>query len=268
MANVLTINIGAASKIRAEQQLRWLLERPEEVLILTETSGGAGTALILDHFRSIGYEVIHSVDPSGDRGVALVSRIPLRRRLDAEFAGVTIPTRIAVAELDTTPSTIVVGMYVPSRDRSVKKVEKKQAFLASLLSSLAALPVTMRNSLVIGGDYNVISRRHLPQYPQFMPFELDFLDELEQLGLVDAHEHSAPGIQEHTWVGRTADGYRYDYFHVGAELTGRIKNLAHLHEVRGHEALTDHSAVTLGLQLDHFGHVQSIPLPEEPPTLF
>lgn len=268
MANVLTINIGAASKVRAENQLEWLLERPEEVLILTETSGGPGTALILDHFRSIGHEVIHAVDPTRDRGVALISRIPVRRQLDTEFAGVTIPARIAAAELDTDPGTIVLGMYVPSRDSTVEKVEKKRAFLASILSCLTALPAAVRDNLVIGGDYNVISRRHIPQYPQFMPFELDFLDELERLGLVDAHEHSASGTQVHTWVGRTADGYRYDYFHVGAGLAGRIRNLEHLHEVRGAGALTDHSAVTLGLQLDRFGQVQPTPLPEEPPMLF
>ena len=72
------------------------------------------------------------------------------------------------------------------------------------------------------------------------------LEALERHGFVDSHEHCAPGTQAHSWIGRTGDGYRYDYFHAGRELGGRIKACAYLHETR-EQRLTDHAAVTLTL---------------------
>jgi exodeoxyribonuclease-3 len=42
--SVLTVNIGAASQERARLLLDWLARRPEEVLVITETSAGPGTS--------------------------------------------------------------------------------------------------------------------------------------------------------------------------------------------------------------------------------
>jgi exodeoxyribonuclease-3 len=54
MLSILTVNIGAAARERAEVMLRWLAGRPEDVLVLTETSGGAGTAYLLERFHDAG----------------------------------------------------------------------------------------------------------------------------------------------------------------------------------------------------------------------
>jgi hypothetical protein len=40
--SILTVDIGAASPERARLLLDWLARRPEEVLVLTETSAGPG----------------------------------------------------------------------------------------------------------------------------------------------------------------------------------------------------------------------------------
>ena len=82
----------------------------------------------------------------------------------------------------------------------------------------------------------------------FLPFEFDLLDELERHGFVDAHARSAPGVQAHSWIGRTGDGYRYDYFHVGRELAGSMAGCEYLHQTRL-QRLTDHAAVTLELEV-------------------
>jgi len=247
MLSILTVNIGAASRERAEDMLRWLSGRPEDVFILTETSAGAGTAYLLDQFRQAGYAVVHTPDASGDRGAALVSRTAITETL--VMAGVSLPGRVAAAVLDTSPAVAVLGMYVPSRDRSADKTEKKQTFVASLLAALDELPESLRNRLVVGGDYNVIARTHRPLHPGFLPFEFGLLETLEAHGLVDAHERCSPGAQPYSWIGRTGDGYRYDYFHVGRELAERITSCAYLHETRD-QRLTDHAAVKLELGLD------------------
>ena len=46
MLSVLTVNIGAASQERARLLLDWLARRPEEVLVITESSAGPGTSMI------------------------------------------------------------------------------------------------------------------------------------------------------------------------------------------------------------------------------
>jgi exodeoxyribonuclease-3 len=262
------VNIGAASRERAETMLRWLAARPEDVLVLTETSAGTGTAYLLDRFRRAGYAVVHTPDGNGDRGTAIVSRVAVAEPLSARITGVTIPGRVAAAVLDTEPATAVLGVYVPSRDRSADRTEKKQGFVASLLKALDELPMELRDRLVMGGDYNVIARTHTPLHPGFLPFEFGLLEALEAHGLVDAHERCSPGEQAYSWIGRTGDGYRYDYFHVGRELAGRITGCAYLHETR-EQRLTDHAAVTLAVAVDRVARLTTgDPLEEEAATLF
>jgi exodeoxyribonuclease-3 len=265
MLSILTVNIGAASRERAEDMLRWLSGRPEDVFILTETSTGTGTAYLLDRFRQACYAVVHTPDASGDRGAALVSRTAISETL--VMAGVSLPGRVAAAVLDTSPAVAVLGMYVPSRDRSADKTEKKQAFVASLLAALDELPEGLRNRLVVGGDYNVIARTHQPLHPGFLPFEFGLLETLEAHGLVDAHERCSPGAQPYSWIGRTGDGYRYDYFHVGRELAERITSCAYLHETRD-QRLTDHAAVALELGLDAVERLTVGSLIDDEMTLF
>jgi exodeoxyribonuclease-3 len=265
--SILTMNIGAASRERAEVMLRWLAGRPEEVFVLTETSVGSGTAYLLDRFRQAGFAVLHAPDSSGDRGAVLVSRVRIAKRLSG-LADVTIPGRVAGAVLDTTPSVAVLGVYVPSRDRSADKTEKKQTFVVSLLKALDELPDELRRQLVIGGDYNVIARTHRPLHPGFLPFEFGMLEALQAHGFVDAHERCSPGEQVYSWIGRTGDGYRYDYFHVGPELAEHITGCAYLHETR-EQRLTDHAAVALRLDLNDVQRLTTTnPAEDETPTLF
>ncbi|WP_155354190.1 hypothetical protein [Acrocarpospora macrocephala] len=244
---MLTVNIGAAARDRAERMLGWLASRPEQVFLLTETSAGTGTTYLLDRFRQAGWAVINTPDV-GDRGAALVSQVPV---VDQAWPlrEVSIPGRVAAALLDTQPATYVVALYVPSRDRSQAKTERKQIFIRSVVDALAGLPADYRDNLVLGGDYNVITRTHRPLHPGFLPFEFAFLEALQEHGLADAHDHCWPGSQPYSWIGRTGDGYRYDYLHVGKALADRIGSCAYLHETR-EQSLTDHAAQTLTLHID------------------
>jgi exodeoxyribonuclease III len=247
--SVLTVNIGAASPERARLLLGWLAGRPEEVLVITETSAGPGTSWLLGRFRRAGFAVIKTPDTGGERGSALVSRVRVARDLAAEFAAVSIPCRVSAAVLATEPAISVIGVYVPSRDRSAHKTARKQQFIHTLVEACDKLPWDLREHVVLGGDYNVIGRAHRPLHPGFLPFEFGLLDTLRERGLADAYEHTAPGDQPYSWIGRTGDGYRYDYLHVGPGLTGLIGACSYLHETR-QLGLTDHAAMTLTLHAD------------------
>jgi hypothetical protein len=41
-----------------------------------------------------------------------------------------------------------------------------------------------------------------------------------------------PNEQAYLCIGRTGDGYRYDYFHVGGAMAEHIQTCAYLHETR------------------------------------
>jgi exodeoxyribonuclease III len=245
--SMMTINIGAASPERARLLLDWLAKRPEDVFILTETSAGPGTAYLLDQFRRAGYAIIKTPDGGGERGSALISRVQIRRDLTPEIAGVSIPCRVSAGVLDTEPEIAVLGMYVPSRDRSGEKTERKRRFISSLIEACDRLPAGLARHLVIGGDYNVIARTHRPLHPGFLPFEFGLIEGLQARGLADAFEAISPEVQAYSWIGRTGDGYRYDYLHVGPALYGLIGACDYLQETR-RRRLSDHAAHTLSLR--------------------
>ncbi len=127
MLSILTVNIGAAALPRAEIILRWLCERPEDVFVLTETSTGSGTAYLLERFRSAGFTVMHTTAANGERGTALISRVPLADAQLLSLTKISIPCRVAVATLQTEPQTTVLSVYVPSRDQSVQKTAKRNS---------------------------------------------------------------------------------------------------------------------------------------------
>lgn len=269
MLGILTVNIGAAALPRGTALREWLSTRPEDVFVLTETSRGAGTAHLCDEFARAGWHVLHEPDIGGDRGVALLSKVAILESHFVSRSAVTLPGRVVSAVLDTNPRVGVVGVYVPSRDRSVDKVGKKQRFIETWLSALSALPSEAAQSLVVTGDYNVIARHHVPRHTGFLPFEYALLEHLESLGLADVHEHLTPGNTEYSWVGRTGDGYRYDYMHLGHTLMSRAHSCRYLHETRTRR-LTDHSAVSMELALDAINRtpLRAAPLVEDQAALF
>jgi exodeoxyribonuclease-3 len=245
---LLTFNIGAAGEIRAAAILTWLRSRGDDVIVLTETTEGPGTALLAHGLRSRGYDVRH-VPIARERGVLVASRLAIARDLSDDLA-VTLPCRASALLLGSGPTSLaLVGIYVPSRDRSDAKVARKQAFIASLLRGLRALPAPHRRRLVLAGDYNTVARRHEPRLPGFFAWEYGLHDELERIGLRPAHELRGRGQHPHSWIGRTGLGYLYDYVHIGTGLHRGVERCDYLHGPR-QQRLSDHAAVAVRVTLD------------------
>jgi exodeoxyribonuclease III len=244
---LLTFNIGAAARERAGAILRWLRTRREDVLVLTETSAGAGTQLLAAGLAADGFEVLATPHPR-ERGVLLATRLP-GTRVRTLALDVTLPCRAAAATFDVGGETLtVIGVYVPSRDRSEAKVARKQAFIGSLLAALRALPAPARERLVLAGDYNTVARGHQPPLAGFFPWEYALHEQLEKLGLRSAHELDGAAGHPHSWIGRTGTGYLYDYVHLGGALHGSIGRWRYLHGPR-ERRLSDHAAVSVRLHL-------------------
>src|SRR5262245_49943209 len=126
--NLITVNVGAPSLDRAQRQLRWLADRPEEVLVLTEIKATAGSQYLAEAFTAAGYAVAFPNHAPGELGVMIVSKLavspdPLGAALDY------LPARAVGIVVDTTQGPLrVVGAYVPSRDATVEKTERKKTW--------------------------------------------------------------------------------------------------------------------------------------------
>jgi len=242
---LLTFNIGNPSPERAERQLAWLAERPEDVLVLTETRASRGCELLAERFAAAGYAVTFPRPEQGEYGTMIAARVASH---PGTWAGQLdyLPARAASIMLPIGDGVEVVGLYVPSRDATEAKVERKRRFLERCLGAFAA--AAGGAGIVLLGDLNIVEPDHRPRYPFFHPFEYAFYRRLEDLGLVDAFRHLHAGQVEHSWVGRTGDGYRYDHAFISKGLLDALDGCAYLHEPRSIR-LSDHSALTLRVRV-------------------
>lgn len=165
VVTVLTLNVGAASAARAPTILAWLSGRLDDIVALTETSPGAGTALLTRGLQDLGY--VTRAQPWGDtrdRGVLVASRLPTTGVFDEQLQ-VALPWRVAGLTVDVASPIAFLGVYVPSRDRIAAKIDRKRAFIRSLLDALTALPAGVRSRVVLLGDYNTVPSSHVPRLP-------------------------------------------------------------------------------------------------------
>lgn len=238
----LTLNISGPSVPRAHRLLDYLGALDTDVLVLTETRPMPGTNQLLDAFRAAGYGVtcVHPLSPR-ERGVAIVHRVGEVEQVPC--SSIDLDHRLALVRLHLDSPVVLAGIYVPSRDSSPMKIERKHTFLEQSLKVLGSLG----SHVILMGDFNVLHRTHVPKYSAFRSWEYDFLESLEELGFVDAHADLHPGVQAHSWVGRTGDGYRYDYAFVSASLQERVTRCDYISTSRDH-GVSDHCGVLLGLR--------------------
>lgn len=264
--DMLTFNLNNPSQDRAQRQFEYLAARPEPVLVLTETADSRGCDLLADGFRAAGYDVVFPRPPGRERGAMIVSRLATRpgpvtlSYLPHRAPSVTVETRTGPAE--------IIGLYVPSRDASPEKVERKRKFLDACR---AELPTgAAETARVVIGDFNLLEPDHAPGYRAFQQFEYAFYTWLGEAGYVDAYRALHPGTRAYSWVGRTGDGYRYDHAHVSAGLTAAVDACEYIHQVRlGPDRLTDHSALSLRLALRPVALLPvTTPAPAAVPALF
>ncbi|MGH3761017.1 exodeoxyribonuclease III [Actinophytocola sp.] len=264
--SLITLNIANPSVDRATRQLEWLAARPEDVLVLTETKASDGCRHLADAFHTAGYAVTYPEPAPGEYGVMIVSKLATQ----PDPIGDTLtylPTRASGITITTDCGPIrVLGAYVPSRDASPEKVDRKRRWLAEFSTALAA---TEMPTLLLG-DLNVLEPDHQPHYRFFQPFEYDFYRALtDRHGLLDAFRQLHPDQVEHSWVGRTGDGYRYDHAHATKDLATELVDCEYIHEPRL-TRLSDHSALTVRLTRSGTSPLLTSDPVEatSPPTLF
>lgn len=233
-------NIANPSIIRAQRQALWLIKRPEDILILTEAKNSEGCDYLKNYFQSLRYSVVFSKPEGREFGVMIISRHRLSK---SEFSKNVnfLRARVASAKIFFGGEEIeIIGTYVPSRDSSPGKIEKKKRFLKELTNALALSSNSSQR--IFCGDFNILERDHFPHYSFFKDWEYDFYNKLKTNQFVDAFRFISPAGREYSWVGRTGDGYRYDHSFVSENLSRSIKNCFYSHEPR-EKKLSDHAAI-------------------------
>lgn len=247
--SLITVNVGAPSIDRAHRQLQWLADRPEDVLVLTETKATAGSALLAEAFATAGYSVTFPEHAPGELGVMIVSKVgttvdPLGAVMDY------LPARAAGVVVGTTDGPLrIMGAYVPSRDATLDKTERKKTWIERFHAALDATACDA--PVLLLGDLNVLEPAHRGQ---FAPFEYGFYTGLtDRHGLVDLFRHLHPERVEHSWARRAELGYRYDHAHGSHVLASKLTACEYVHETRNPlpdgSRLTDHSGLAVRVAL-------------------
>ena len=245
---LVTLNISGPSVARAQRLASFLAKIDADVAVLTETRNNEGTRSLLAWCRDQGYFVTGELpESSGERGVAVVRRVGSDRHPVA--TKVDLPHRLVIDELIDDPLLHLIAAYVPSRDASRDKIERKQKFLGQLTAALRGLQDA--KDIVFMGDLNIVSRSHVPRYPAFKAWEYDALDRIAE-GMTDVFAAINPGVQAYRWIGRTGSGYRYDYAFVSPNLMDAVVGCDYVHEPR-ELGITDHAAVVLTMRRPGFG---------------
>ncbi len=244
---VLTLNIANPAPAKAERQLAWLAERDDDVIVLTETGAGPGSVALVDALAFAGYATSWERPPAEERGVLIASRLEVT---EASPRLPYLPWRARAVVLANS-RIAVIGTYIPSRDASPTRTERKKRFMSELCGWLDVDTATY-DRLVLG-DFNVVDRRDYPRYAFFQEWEYSFFDVLTSLGMADGFRLMNPASREYSWVDRTGSGYRYDHTFVDRAFTSAVSVCSYLQETR-HLQLSDHAAM-----------VMDVDIPSDPP---
>ena len=255
--SVLSLNIGNPSIERAKRQVAWLNSRTEDVFVLTECKNNLGCHYIEEYFSKPRfdlfnmaylprYDVLFPKSETKELGVMIISKYPIVSHNSAFDNNSMYYSRIIDANIQVNNFLVnIMGLYVPSRDRSDLKINRKHEFIEGIQQYLKNKK--SRNSIVCG-DFNVLERNHIPHYSTFFEWEYQFYDFLQDNNYDDIYRHFFPDEKEYSWVGRSNDGYRYDHCFVSSDLINSITACYYDHSTR-QTTLTDHSAIVLNMDL-------------------
>ena len=218
------LNIGNPSLERAKVQVEWLLEQKKDILVLTEYKKGNGGLLIQKKLLEEGYKVFENLKTSKEYGVLIAIKNIKANELKINISN--LPERVIYIKSD---KISLMGIYVPANDKN--KEIRKRPFIEELLLNIKKFKPS-----IICGDFNTISRTHIPKYKTFKEWEYLFMDQILELGYKEKSKDN-----DYSWIGRTGNTYKYDYIFINKEI--KIIDSISYNEETIKLKLTDHSIV-------------------------
>lgn len=245
--HVMTWNVQHASSRRASQQAAWITTQSVDIVVLTEVTATDGERALEEALGGYGFTTSYPVVP-GDYGTMIASRVG-QQETCKEIQASYLPHRCVTIRLHMEGQVIgVVGLYVPSRGNRDRRNIDKRAFqnaIAKLLPSLAEI-IGPDCPTVIAGDLNVVETGHRPHLKVFGAWEYEFYQAFRDAGYGDAFRCLHPELIDHSWYGRSGNGYRIDHIFC-APLTA-VTDCRYVHQPRL-AGLSDHSAMIATIAL-------------------
>ncbi|WP_280422760.1 endonuclease/exonuclease/phosphatase family protein [Nocardia carnea] len=244
MVRVCALNIGGPSRARAHNLERWLLDRGDDILILSELTAGDGCRELLTCLRAENYTVISGrPGPDGDRYFAAIA-------IRGQMPVTVVPTdglgsRIAAVDVGIGPHPLrVVAMYAPTNGMTINSSHRRDTFRRQAIGYLHRIAA---RTMIVAGDLNVVEPDHLPRLPQFEPHDYRFYTDLIALGLRDAYRELHPDRVEHSWYSSRFGDQRIDHTFLGPDV-GVVVECGYDHSTRS-LGLSDHAAMATTLSI-------------------
>jgi exodeoxyribonuclease-3 len=246
-ARVLVFNAQHAAPARAHRQVEWIAaQETADLVVVTEVGSGPGGAALTAALTDHGYASVVAPEPAApDYRTVLASRgaslTPVPTGVDV------LPHRAPAATVPVGGRPVVLlGLYVPSRGPKARRNEAKRAFQQAVSRALPSFVTSFDGPVIAAGDLNVVEPGHVPHHTVYGDWEYDFYRSFADAGLTDAFRALHPTAAEHSWHGRSGQGYRFDHAFVTAPRGARIRRCGYDHEPVD-QGLTDHAALTLVL---------------------
>jgi exodeoxyribonuclease-3 len=195
---------------------------------------------------------LNSAEQKGYSGVATLSPHNLNHKLGIDIEQFDIEGRVITTRID---DIVLLNVYFPNGGNGDRRLQYKMDFYDALFQYTEQIRKTEPN-IVICGDYNTAHNEIDLSNPKsntnnsgFMPMERKKLDDIVEMGYVDAFrlKHNEP--EQYTWWSNFRNarerniGWRIDYFFVTDSLVDRVVDCYIEPEVMG----SDHCPVVLEL---------------------
>lgn len=244
---LLVFNTQHASPGRARRQAAWIASQENaDLVVVTEVGAGPGGHAIIEALGERGYSsVLAPVPTAPDYRAILASRGPALTPVPSGIP--VLPHRGPAAHISVAGHTLgLLGLYVPSRGPQQRRNEHKRAFQQAVTTALPGFLGQFGGPVIIAGDLNVVEPGHIPHLPVFGDWEYRFYQAFLDAGLADAYRIVHPQGSDHSWFGRSGNGYRIDHAFVTRPHAAQVRGCEYLTAPR-EQGLTDHAAMTLTL---------------------
>jgi exodeoxyribonuclease-3 len=247
VVRLMLFNAQHAAPGRARRQAAWIAAQDNaDLVIVTEAGAGPGGQTLIEALGEHGYSPVLACEPAApDYRTVLASRGPALTPIPSGI-GVLAHRGLAAAVNVGGHTVGLLGLYVPSRGPKQRRNENKRAFQDAVATALPGFLAQFRDPVIVAGDLNVVEPGHQPHLPVFGAWEYAFYRSFADAGMTDAYRARHPGAWEHSWFGRSGNGYRIDHIFVTRQHATQVSACGYL-QVPRQLGLTDHAAMILTL---------------------